>query len=79
MNNNPNNSFITFLYQTAAGRMILKGIMKSGVLKAAEKYAKSEFQTSILSRRAMVFYQRIAYLTILHLQSKGLVTAYLIC
>ena len=42
MNNNPNNSFITFLYQTAAGRMILKGIMKSGVLKAAEKYAKSE-------------------------------------
>ena len=42
MNNNPNNSFITFLYQTAAGRMILKRIMKSGVLKAAEKYAKSE-------------------------------------
>nr|WP_039121373.1 phosphatidylserine decarboxylase [Ligilactobacillus ruminis] len=42
MNNNPNNSFITFLYQTAAGRMFLKGIMKSGVLKAAEKYAKSE-------------------------------------
>ena len=42
MNNNPNNSFITFLYQTSAGRMILKGIMKSGVLKAAEKYAKSE-------------------------------------
>lgn len=42
MNSNENNAFVSFLYGTVPGRMALKCIMKSGALKLAERYVKSD-------------------------------------